>query len=116
MIITEKVSPIHPDNIADLIADELVDYCYSKEEKPKYAFEVLISHQVCYIISEASVNIPKSFVEYTVVIISKTVMAKVEYVEVPQDSRLASNQIAIIYYFYILYIRRKLNTNFFHLE
>ena len=92
MKITEKVSPMHPDKIADRIAGALVDYCYAQEENPKCAFEVLIGHQVCYIIGETSVKINKSFVEDAVAIISKTVMGKVEYLEVPQDSKLASNQ------------------------
>ena len=40
MNITEKVSPSHPDKIADRIAGALVDYCYTKENNPKCAFEV----------------------------------------------------------------------------
>ena len=47
MQITEKVSPMHPDKIADRIAGALVDYCYSQEENPKCAFEVLIGHKHC---------------------------------------------------------------------
>ena len=92
MNITEKVSPSHPDKIADRIAGALVDYCYTKENNPKCAFEVLIGHEHCCIIGETSVNIDKNFVEETVSRISKTNMNKIEYLEVPQDSRLAFNQ------------------------
>ena len=35
MQITEKVSPMHPDKIADRIAGALVDYCYKEQENPK---------------------------------------------------------------------------------
>ena len=58
MKITEKVSPRHPDKIADRIAGALVDCCYTKEEKPRCAFEVLIGHGSCFITGETSVHIP----------------------------------------------------------
>ena len=59
----EKVNPSHPDKLADRIAGALVDYCYTKEERPKCAFEVLIGHRNAYIISEVSVHIPKKIVK-----------------------------------------------------
>lgn len=91
MIITEKVSPMHPDKVADRIAGALVDYCYSKQENPKCAFEVLIGHGKCYITGETSVSIPNDIVSDTVSLISKE---KIEttYIEVPQDTHLANNQ------------------------
>lgn len=87
----EKVSPAHPDKVADRIAGALVDYAYSVEESPKIAVEVLIGHKNCHVITETSVNIPQEFVEDTVIRICKDVV-NVDYSEVPQDVHLANNQ------------------------
>ena len=92
MKITEKVSPMHPDKIADRIAGALVDYCYTKEENPKCAFEVLIGHSSCFITGETSVSIPTEYVKETAERICKENLDKFEYVEVPQDVELAKNQ------------------------
>lgn len=91
MKITEKVSPMHPDKIADRIAGTLVDYCYKKEENPKCAFEVLIGHSCCYITGETSVSIPEKFVKETAERICKEELKDFKYVEVAQDSILSSN-------------------------
>ena len=92
MKITEKVSPMHPDKIADRIAGALVDYCYTKEENPKCAFEVLIGHSACYITGETSVSIPEEFVFDTAQRISGVKLDDFRYLEVPQDVELAKNQ------------------------
>lgn len=92
MQITEKVSPSHPDKISDRIAGALVDYCYSKQENPKCAFEVLIGHGHCFITGETSVTIPQPFVKDTVKRISKEDIWDIQYIEVPQDPILAGNQ------------------------
>ena len=92
MKITEKVSPMHPDKIADRIAGALVDYCYTKEENPRCAFEVLIGHNACYITGETSVSIPEVFVFDTAERISGVKLEDFEYIEVPQDVHLADNQ------------------------
>lgn len=92
MIITEKVSPMHPDKIADRIAGALVDYCYSKEENPRCAFEVLIGHNCCFITGETSVSIPCMTVFDIAERICKERLKKFEYIEVPQDVELAKNQ------------------------
>lgn len=91
MKITEKVSPMHPDKVADRIAGALVDYCYSKQENPKCAFEVLIGHGKCYITGETSVSIPNDVVCDTVSLLSKENI-ETTYIEVPQDTHLANNQ------------------------
>lgn len=52
----EKVNPKHPDKIADRIAGAVVDLCYTKQENPKVAVEVLIGHGECTIIAETSVT------------------------------------------------------------
>lgn len=92
MQITEKVSPMHPDKIADRIAGALVDYCYTKEQNPKCAFEVLIGHGHCFITGETSVAIPTEFVRDTVLRINKENIPEIRYIEAPQDTHLAENQ------------------------
>ena len=92
MEITEKVSPSHPDKIADRIAGALVDYCYSVVEDPKCAFEVLIGHDSCFITGETSVDIPPATVREIAERISKETFVEFRYVHVPQDPILASNQ------------------------
>lgn len=92
MKITEKVSPMHPDKIADRIAGALVDYCYSRETNPKCAFEVLIGHGCCFVTGETSVHIPSDYVKNIATRISGEELEKFEYIEVPQDNILAMNQ------------------------
>ena len=92
MQITEKVSPMHPDKIADRIAGALVDYCYSVEENPKCAFEVLIGHRHCYITGETSVHIPEDYAKNMAVRICGEDLDEFKYIEVPQDKHLADNQ------------------------
>lgn len=92
MKITEKVSPMHPDKIADRIAGALVDYCYTQDENPKCAFEVLIGHNACFVTGETSVHIPFHFVRLTAERICGEKLTKFEYIEVPQDIELAKNQ------------------------
>lgn len=92
MKITEKVSPMHPDKIADRIAGALVDYCYRQTVNPKCAFEVLIGHKCCYITGETSVHIPGDFVLEIAERISGEKLDRFEYKEVPQDKHLADNQ------------------------
>ena len=50
----EKVSPSHPDKIADRIAGAIVDLAYTKSHDPKIAVEVLIGHQECTLQIETS--------------------------------------------------------------
>ena len=83
---------MHPDKIADRIAGALVDYCYSKQENPKCAFEVLIGHKSCFITGETSVSIPAGFVKETAERICGEVLEEFRYIEFPQDAHLAGNQ------------------------
>ena len=92
MNITEKVSPMHPDKIADRIAGALVDYCYSVQENPKCAFEVLIGHSACFVTGETSVHIDPKKVHEIAERICEETLETLEYVEVPQNSILANNQ------------------------
>ena len=88
----EKVSPAHPDKIADRIAGAIVDLAYTKEENPKVAVEVLIGHGECHIISETSVKLQYEDVESAVWRITKDFDMHVDYDELPQDEHLAKNQ------------------------
>lgn len=87
----EKVSPAHPDKIADRIAGALVDLAYAKEENPKIAVEVLIGHGFCTIISETSVRLTIPEVETIVKRIAGNDIY-VDYTEEEQDEHLAQNQ------------------------
>lgn len=87
----EKVNPAHPDKVADRIAGAIVDYCYTKQENPKVAVEVLIGHGVCTIIAETSVKLTEKSVKPIVErIVGEEI--KVKLVSVNQDEHLASNQ------------------------
>jgi len=86
----EKVSPKHPDKLADRIAGALVDYAYSVEENPRVAAEVLIGHGKCHIINETSVSVPIDVVEGIVERIAGDL--EVDYAEYPQDKHLSDNQ------------------------
>lgn len=86
----EKVSPAHPDKIADRIAGAIVDLAYSKNENPKVAVEVLIGHGVCHVIAETS----ETFTNEEVDVIVKRIAGDIELdlVVVPQDIHLSKNQ------------------------
>lgn len=87
----EKVNPSHPDKVADRIAGALVDYAYTLQETPKVAFEVLIGHGLVTIIAETSVELHTAAVESIVKRIAPGDL-QVNYLEVPQDPELATNQ------------------------
>jgi len=87
----EKVSPKHPDKIADRIAGAIVDKAYCKKENPKVAVEVLIGHNKGLIINETNTHIRKREVKK---IIGRIVpeLKDYEYIEVAQDKHLSDNQ------------------------
>ena len=87
----EKVNPAHPDKVADRIAGALVDLAYTRDDNPKIAVEVLIGHGICHIIAESSVHIAE---EEAAAIVHRIAGTRImtDYVEVPQDARLAGNQ------------------------
>ena len=88
----EKVNPSHPDKLADRIAGAIVDLAYTKEEDPKVAVEVLIGHGVCHVIVESSVYVNQLDVLSAVTRITGDENIKLDYVSVPQDTRLSKNQ------------------------
>jgi S-adenosylmethionine synthetase len=86
----EKVNPMHPDKIADRIAGAVVDIAYKVAKDPKIAVEVLIGHDVCHIIAETSVTLPRRDVVDAVQRITGGVF--INYSERQQDVHLATNQ------------------------
>ena len=86
----EKVSPEHPDKVADRIAGAIVDLAYTKIKNPKVAVEVLIGHGVCHVIAETS----EIFTIEEIDAIVKRIAGDIELdlVVVPQDIHLATNQ------------------------
>ena len=86
----EKVNPSHPDKLADRIAGAIVDLCYTKNENPKVAVEVLLGHGNCHIIVETSEEIDKKEVVPIVRRISGDL--RVDLKVYKQDTILAKNQ------------------------
>ena len=87
----EKVSPSHPDKLADRIAGALVDLAYRKVIDPRIAVEVLIGHGEVNIIAETSVSLPLEEVVSAVNRIAGPNLF-VRYHEVAQDPHLSANQ------------------------
>ena len=88
----EKVSPKHPDKIADRIAGAIVDLGYKLQENPKIAVEVLIGHNNCKIIIESSVIFDEKDIFEIVYRIAETNDIQVEVILAKQDEYLAKNQ------------------------
>ena len=87
----EKVSPAHPDKIADRIAGAIVDLAYTKEENPRIAVEVLIGHGNCFITTEASIVLKYNEVNDIVKRIAGKDI-KLTLINTMQDEHLAENQ------------------------
>ena len=87
----EKVSPSHPDKIADRISGAIVDLCYTKSHDPKVACEVLIGHGECNIQVETSERITAEDIEAIVERIAGEGI-ETRALIVPQDIHLANNQ------------------------
>lgn len=87
----EKVTPAHPDKIADRVAGAIVDLAYEKEKDPKIAVEVLIGHGVCHIIIETSVILTYNDIASAVHRIAGE-KVQVDLKQYPQDKHLAANQ------------------------
>ena len=87
----EKVSPSHPDKLADRIAGAIVDLAYTKAKNPRIATEVLLGHGECNIQVETSEQISAEDIE---AIVSRIAGEGIETraLIVPQDIHLAANQ------------------------
>lgn len=88
----EKVSPSHPDKVADRIAGAIVDLAYTKEENPKVAVEVLIGHRNCTIIIESSVKFDERDIFKIVERITGSSNIHTRLIMEQQDKHLAENQ------------------------
>ena len=88
----EKVNPSHPDKLADRIAGALVDYCYTQQENPRVAVEVLIGHGTCHIIAESSVKLNDPAVVNPIVHRIAPGITCIEVASYRQDHHLAENQ------------------------
>lgn len=92
----EKVSPCHPDKLADRIAGALVDLAYKQEDNPKVAVEVLLGHGFVTIINETSTALFFEDVRAAARRITGDPHIGVVYKEYRQDSHLAQNQAEMI--------------------
>lgn len=90
----EKVSPSHPDKLADRIAGAMVDMAYKLEENPKIAVEVLLGHGNCYIIYESSVRLDEGDIGEEVRRITGADLWYFDIDHNQQDKHLAENQSA----------------------
>ena len=45
----ESVTSGHPDKLADLIADSILDECLEQDENSRVACEVMLAHNKCFI-------------------------------------------------------------------
>lgn len=88
----EKVSPSHPDKVADRIAGAIVDLAYKKSDNPKVAVEVLLGHSTATIIIESSENFSDDEISNIVDRITNNSIDDLHLVVVPQDTHLARNQ------------------------
>lgn len=86
----EKVTPMHPDKIADRIAGAIVDLAYKTNDNPKVAVEVLIGHGMCHVIIETTEKLYQEPIEKIIHCIAGDV--KADIVIVPQDAHLTNNQ------------------------
>ena len=66
----ESVTCGHPDKLADLIADSILDVCLEQDEDSRVACEVLLAHNKCFIAGEittkAKVGYDANNIEYEV--------------------------------------------------
>lgn len=88
----ERVSPSHPDKVADRIAGAIVDMAYKVEADPRIAVEVLIGHEICTIIYESSVFIDEDTIKRAVYRITGTNLWDFTIGWNPQDTHLSENQ------------------------
>ena len=87
----EKVSPSHPDKLADRIAGAIVDLAYTKAKNPRIATEVLLGHGECNIQVETSEQIGAEDIGAIVRRIAGEGI-ETRALIVPQDIHLAANQ------------------------
>lgn len=70
----ESVTSGHPDKLADLIADSILDECLQQDPESRVACEVMLAHNKCFISGEITT---KANVDY--IAIAKEIIADVGY-------------------------------------
>lgn len=90
-IIFEKVSPQHPDKVADRIAGAILDLANKYNKNFIAAVEVLLGHNNCVIINETNTTLTNAEVTNIVNRIAGHI-DNINYIEVAQDIHLADNQ------------------------
>ena len=86
----EKVSPSHPDKLADRIAGAIVDLAYTKAKNPRIATEVLLGHGKATVMIESSEDFREVDIEPIVRRLAGDVTLDLHAVR--QDALLAGNQ------------------------
>ena len=86
----EKVSPSHPDKIADRISGAIVDLAYTKNKNPKVAVEVLLGHGKAAVMIESSEDFRP--VEIDPIVRRLAGDVELDLHAVKQDPHLANNQ------------------------
>ena len=89
-IMFEKVSPSHPDKLADRIAGAIVDLAYTKAKNPRIATEVLLGHGKATVMIESSEDFREVEIEPIVRRLAGDVTLDLHAVR--QDALLAGNQ------------------------
>lgn len=87
----EKVSPAHPDKLADRIAGAMVDLAYRVNPNARMAVEVLIGHGKCFIMTEGTEWLHRLEVQQAVDMITPGI-CNIQLIQNPQDKHLADNQ------------------------
>lgn len=70
----ESVTSGHPDKLADLIADSILDECLRQDENSHVACEVMLSHNKCFLAGEITTKAKVDYVE-----VAKEVIREVGY-------------------------------------
>ena len=86
----EKVSPSHPDKLADRIAGAIVDLAYTKAKNPRIATEVLLGHGKAAVMIESSEDFRP--VEIDPIVRRLAGDVELDLHAVRQDPLLANNQ------------------------
>ena len=70
----ESVASGHPDKLADLIADTILDECLRQDENSHVACEVMLAHNKCFLAGEITTNAKVDYIQ-----IAKEVITEVGY-------------------------------------
>lgn len=71
---SESVTSGHPDKLADLIADSILDECLKEDPESHVACEVMLAHNKCFLSGEISTSAEVNYIK-----IAKEVIKKVGY-------------------------------------